>query len=85
MEKVNRAYKLVLPLCVVLGGIGMVAFLMWLIPVLGDFIHALNEDDKWIHVSVILFVGFVALSYHHLNQRKKDRDLLGTYDDKIKG
>lgn len=83
MREVNLAYRLVLPLCVVLGGFGLIAFLAWLIPIIGDFIHGLSEDDKWIHLSIVLFVGFVALSYHHLNQRKKDRDLLGTYDDKI--
>lgn len=78
-------YRLVLPFCIVLGGFGMIAFVAWLIPIVGDLIHGLSEDDKWIHIAVVLFVGFVALAFHHLNQRKKDRDLLGTYDDKIKG
>jgi len=83
MKKVNLAYRLVLPFCIVLGGIGLIAFLAWLIPIAGDFIHGLNEDDKWIHLSVVLFVGFSALSYHHVKQRKNGRDLLGNYDDKL--
>jgi len=82
MKSINL-YRLVLPFCIVLGGFGMIAFMMWLVPVLGDFIHGLSEDDKWIHLAVVLFVGFVALAFHHLNQRKKDHNLLGTYDEKL--
>jgi len=83
MKKVNLAYRLVLPFCVVLGGFGLIAFMVWLIPILGNFIHGLSEDDKWIHLSIVLFVGFSALAYHHLKQRKNDENLLGKYDDKF--
>ena len=83
MREVNFAYRLVLPLCVVLGATGLIAFLAWLIPIIGDFIHGLSEDDKWIHLGIVLFVGFSALAYYHVRQRKDDHDLLGRYDDKI--
>jgi len=79
MREVNW-YRLVLPFCVILGGFGLIAFVAWLIPILGDFIHSLSEDDKYIHLAIVLFVGFVALAYHHLNQRKNDANLLGKYD-----
>ncbi len=83
MKPANILYRLTLPFCIFLGGFMLIALVVWLIPIVGDFIHSLNEDDKWIHLAVVLFAGFVALAYHHLNQRKKDHNLLGTYDEKL--
>lgn len=82
MKRINL-YSLVLPFCILLGGFGLIAFIAWMIPIIGDFFHNLDEDDKWIHLSIVIFIGFSALAYYHVKRRKKDNDLLGTYDDKL--
>lgn len=81
MKEPNMLYRLFLPFCVVVGGFSLIAFVVWIIPIIGDFFHSLSEDDKWIHVAIVLFVGFAGLAYHHLSQRKNDENLLGKYDE----
>lgn len=71
----NFLKRFALLICCLIGGALMFNLIAWLLPIVGEWFKSLDVDNKWIYLSVALFIGGAAMAIYHVEKRK-DKDWL---------